>query len=179
MKQIDYGAADIRTSDHRPVSALFDCTISIVNEAQKDKLRRALYDRHRAEFGAVKSKGNLLEDDDGTARSFVNSQGLPPASSDRQKWWLDNGRALIPVNSHTVLLIALQAQELVQISHRLCKEPSQILLADQTHLPKVTKTNGLSLKFYSMSQTPRTIPEWQQFQVAQWINHNHLANLLR
>jgi hypothetical protein len=70
---------------------LFDCTISIVDEVQKDKLNRILYDRHRAEFGAMISRGDSLEDDDDTARSFNNSQGLPPASSDRHKWWLDNG----------------------------------------------------------------------------------------
>lgn len=94
LKQIDYAAANIKTSDHRPVSSLFDCTISIVDEVQKDKLNRILYDRHRAEFGAMISRGDLLEDDDDTARSFSNSQGLPPASSDRHKWWLDNGRSL-------------------------------------------------------------------------------------
>lgn len=93
MKQIDYAAADIKTSDHRPVSSLFDCTISIVDEVQKDKLNRILYDRHRAELGAMISKGDLLEDENDTASSFANSQGLPPASSDRQKWWLDNGRS--------------------------------------------------------------------------------------
>lgn len=92
LKQLDYAAANIKTSDHRPVSSMFDCTISIVDEGQKDKLNRILYDRHRAEFGAMISKGDLLEDDDDTARSFANSQGVPPASSDRQKWWLDNGR---------------------------------------------------------------------------------------
>ncbi|KUL87265.1 hypothetical protein ZTR_03389 [Talaromyces verruculosus] len=64
---------------------------SIVDEVQKDKLNRILYDRHRAEFGAMISKGDLLEDVDDTTRSFVNTQGLPPASSDRQKWWLGSG----------------------------------------------------------------------------------------
>lgn len=88
MKQIDYAAANIKTSDHRPVSSLFECTISIVDEVEKDKLNRILYDRHRAEFGIMVSKGSLLEDEDDKAG---NSQGLPPASSDRQKWWLDNG----------------------------------------------------------------------------------------
>lgn len=92
LKQLDYAAANIKTSDHRPVSSMFDCTISIVDEVQKDKLNRILYDRHRAEFGAMISRGDLLEDDDDTARSFANSQGLPAPSSDRQKWWLDNGR---------------------------------------------------------------------------------------
>ncbi|QGA17933.1 hypothetical protein EYB26_005609 [Talaromyces marneffei] len=91
LKQIDYAAANIKTSDHRPVSSLFDCTISIIDEVQKDRLNRILYDRHRAEFGAMVSRGDLLEDDDDAVRSFGNSQGLPPASSDRHKWWLDNG----------------------------------------------------------------------------------------
>jgi hypothetical protein len=91
LKQIDYAAANIKTSDHRPVLSLFDCTISIVDEVQKDKLNRILYDRHRADFGAMISRRDLQEDDDDTTRSSSNSQGLPPASSDRQKWWLDNG----------------------------------------------------------------------------------------
>ncbi|OKL60838.1 hypothetical protein UA08_03935 [Talaromyces atroroseus] len=92
LKQIDYRSANLKTSDHRPVLSLFDCAISIVDETQKEKLNRVLYDQHRSKLRTIAS-GNLLDDDndDDVLLPSANSLGLPPPSSDRQKWWLDNG----------------------------------------------------------------------------------------
>lgn len=74
--------------------SLFDCAISIVDEAQKDRLNRILYDRHRSELGAMISREDLVEDDDAAPIS-ANPSGFPQPSSDRNKWWLDNGNTLI------------------------------------------------------------------------------------
>jgi synaptojanin len=93
LKQIDYRSASLKISDHRPVLSLFDCTISIVDETQKEKLNQILYDQHRSERGTM-AAGNLLDDDDDLLSPSTNSLGLPPPSSDRQKWWLDNGKTL-------------------------------------------------------------------------------------
>ncbi|CRG89862.1 Polyphosphatidylinositol phosphatase INP52 [Talaromyces islandicus] len=92
LKQIHYCSADLKTSDHRPVFALFDCSISIVNEGQKDRLNRLLYDQRRTELRDAASQNLLLDSDDDEAADYTSpASGLPPASSDRHKWWLDRG----------------------------------------------------------------------------------------
>jgi len=74
--------------------ALFDCSISIINEAQKDRLTRLLYDQRRAELNDAASQNLLLDsdDDDETGEYTPPPAGLPSASSDRHKWWLDGGK---------------------------------------------------------------------------------------
>lgn len=88
LKQVGYVAANLKTSDHRPVSSLFDCTINIVDEDEKEKLNRILFERHRHSYGVSISKDDLSENEDDYIRTL---QGIPSASSDYYKWWLDNG----------------------------------------------------------------------------------------
>lgn len=103
LKQLDYRSANLKISDHRPILSLFDCTISIVDEIQKDKLGRILYDQHRSELGTMASGNNLLEDDDDVLLPSGNSPGLPPPSSDRHKWWLDNGKITTSLDSFLMI----------------------------------------------------------------------------
>lgn len=93
LRQLAYNCAPLRFSDHRPVYALFDCQVSIVNEAVKNKISRDVYLRRKAEVGDATANINTedTEDEDLIGYDAIEP-GLPPASSDRQKWWLENGR---------------------------------------------------------------------------------------
>jgi hypothetical protein len=90
LRQTQYHTADLRCSDHRPVYAKFDCIIDVVDVALKDNLRRLLYEEKQRD--ALSDTINLLDlDDEDSAPQGPIAPGLPPASSYRSKWWLDNG----------------------------------------------------------------------------------------
>lgn len=90
MRQTQYRIADLRVSDHRPVWSTFDCIIDVVDHLRKDALRRRLYNEKQQD--ALSDSVNLLDldDEDSMANDSI-APGLPPASSDRSRWWLDNG----------------------------------------------------------------------------------------
>lgn len=100
LRQINYDAAPLKFSDHRPVYATFQCLISKVDEKKKEQLSNEIYLQRRS----------VVEDttDDSDYEDLIGydsiEPGLPPASSDRRKWWLDNGlpaRSLVqPPNSN-------------------------------------------------------------------------------
>ncbi|RDW77073.1 hypothetical protein BP6252_05126 [Coleophoma cylindrospora] len=93
LRQINYSSAPLRFSDHRPVYATFQCEVNIVDEQHKDALSREIYEKRRAE---VSSNTATTRDDDTDDEDLIGydpiEPGLPPASSDRRKWWLDNGQ---------------------------------------------------------------------------------------
>ncbi|KAK0731107.1 SacI homology domain-containing protein [Lasiosphaeris hirsuta] len=93
LRQLCYNSAPLRFSDHRPVYAAFECTVSIVNEKLRDKISRDIYHRRKTEVGS--DTANLVADDSDDEDLIgydAIEPGLPPASSDRQKWWLENGK---------------------------------------------------------------------------------------
>ncbi|CAK7223408.1 Inositol-1,4,5-trisphosphate 5-phosphatase 1 [Sporothrix curviconia] len=93
LRQTEYSSAPLRFSDHRPVYAHFNCTVSIVDEAKRDKISRELYERRKGEVGDVTANTTVEDTDDEDLIGYdAIEPGLPAASSDRQKWWLDNGR---------------------------------------------------------------------------------------
>ncbi|KAM0255158.1 hypothetical protein ACHAQJ_006081 [Trichoderma viride] len=102
LRQTAYDSAPtLKFSDHRPVYATFDCRVSLVDEAHRNAISQELYDRRKAEVGdsAAHADGEDTEDEDLIGYDAIEP-GLPPASSDRQKWWLDNrqpARAQIPI----------------------------------------------------------------------------------
>ncbi|KAJ5122846.1 hypothetical protein N7448_003980 [Penicillium atrosanguineum] len=90
VRQIQYQTADLRVSDHRPVWSIFDCVIDIVDLGLKDKLRRLLY--KEKQHDDLSSSVHLLDlDEDDSMAQVSIAPGLPPASSDRTRWWLDQG----------------------------------------------------------------------------------------
>ncbi|KAL2365579.1 hypothetical protein RJZ56_001456 [Blastomyces dermatitidis] len=96
IRPLEYDAAPLKFSDHRPVYATFDCEISIVNEKLKEQIRMELYDAERdrvANGGAIDSEHEETdEEDDQDLIGFdAIDPRLPPASSDRHRWWLDQG----------------------------------------------------------------------------------------
>ncbi|KAF2749648.1 hypothetical protein M011DRAFT_484373 [Sporormia fimetaria CBS 119925] len=106
IRQINYDAAPLRFSDHRPVYATFQCTISKVDDRRKEQLSQELYRQRRAVVGDTHAAGTMEDSDDEDLLGYDSIEpGLPPASSDRRKWWLDNGlparsRVQPPSNDH-------------------------------------------------------------------------------
>ncbi|KAL8991409.1 MAG: hypothetical protein Q9177_000157 [Variospora cf. flavescens] len=94
LKQIDYATAPLRFSDHRPVYATFECLISNVDEHRKEDLSRALYEKWKQNIAG--SSAAIEQIDEDTVGYSPVAAELPPASSGRRKWWLDNG---LPVRS--------------------------------------------------------------------------------
>ncbi|EAA35239.2 hypothetical protein GE21DRAFT_1369 [Neurospora crassa] len=93
LRQLCYNSAPLRFSDHRPVYAVFECTVNIVNERIRNKISREIYERRKADIGGDMANlaGDQSDDEDLIGYDAIEP-GLPPASSDRQKWWLDNGK---------------------------------------------------------------------------------------
>ena len=97
LYQLYYNAADLRFSDHRPVCAKFICTINVIDESLKAQLRQALYDERQHGMHDVLAKGTMQVDnkDREAIQATDIIPALPPASSDNQKWWLDDGMFLL------------------------------------------------------------------------------------
>ncbi|KAK3383215.1 SacI homology domain-containing protein [Lasiosphaeria ovina] len=93
LRQMSYNSAPLRFSDHRPVYATFGCTVSIVNEKLRDNISREIYERRKSEVGGDTANLAAEESDEEDLIGYdAIEPGLPPASSDRQKWWLENGK---------------------------------------------------------------------------------------
>lgn len=90
LRQHSYATAPLRFSDHRPVYANFTCTVAVVDQARRDRLSESIYEQRRA---SVAEHGSLLDgDDDDDLIGYESVEpGLPPASSDAKKWWLEGG----------------------------------------------------------------------------------------
>jgi hypothetical protein len=92
IRQINYNSAPLRFSDHRPVYATFEVDVSLVDEKHHDELSVALYNKRKAAVTTSTAGPTIPDTDEEDLLGFEAVQsGWPPASSDRQKWWLDNG----------------------------------------------------------------------------------------
>ena len=92
LRQINYSTAPLRFSDHRPVFATFECTVSVVNETIKNHFSNKLYHKRRLEVGnaTTNTRTSDLDDEDLIGYDPI-VPGLLSASTDRKKWWLNNG----------------------------------------------------------------------------------------
>ena len=98
LKLLEYNSAPLRFSDHRPVYASFDCQIRLVQEEKRAQLSQRLYDKRKEDVskrrGAVDGSGSGADSDDDDLMGYNSiSPNLPPASSERRKWWLDGDKA--------------------------------------------------------------------------------------
>ncbi|PHH74230.1 hypothetical protein CDD82_5041 [Ophiocordyceps australis] len=101
LRQLSYESAPLRFSDHRPVYASFECKVSIVDETLREKISQESYQRRKAELGdttAHVGEDQETEDEDLIGYDAIEP-GLPPASSDKHKWWLDHGQ---PARAHVM-----------------------------------------------------------------------------
>lgn len=108
MRQLEYDSVmKLKFSDHRPVYALFELGILVVDEAKKDELTKRLYIKRAKEMkvkhaaAGDSTEGFSVSDTvDGSDEEELESlsgyrsiqEGLPPASSDKRKWWLDGNK---------------------------------------------------------------------------------------
>lgn len=92
LRQIHYNTAPLKFSDHRPVYATFQCTITVIDEKKKQEISEGLYKQRRAVVGGNTATARPDDTDDEDLLGYESIEpGLPPASSDKRKWWLDNG----------------------------------------------------------------------------------------
>ncbi|KIW17791.1 hypothetical protein PV08_04986 [Exophiala spinifera] len=123
MRQLEYDSVmKLKFSDHRPVYAVFEMGILVVDESKKDELTRRLYSKRAQEMKAKiaaareSTEGLSVSDTiDGSDEDELESlsgyrsiqEGLPPASSDKRKWWLDGEKrvrsTLKPPNDRMIL----------------------------------------------------------------------------
>ena len=103
LRQINYTTAPLRFSDHRPVFATFQCTISRVNQAMKEKISKDILEETRVRGSspptAAYNKPTTVTTEDHSHHMGKNPVGLRPvglgsqiASSDQKKWWLNDGQ---------------------------------------------------------------------------------------
>jgi hypothetical protein len=95
IRQINYNSAPLRFSDHRPVYATFEVDVSLIDEKHRDELNVTLYKKRKSAIGDGTAAAAIPDTDEEDLLGFEPVQsGWPSASSDRQKWWLDNGTLL-------------------------------------------------------------------------------------
>jgi hypothetical protein len=79
------------------VYATFEVDVSIVDEKHREELGLSLYkQRKKAVKKGIAEEVTAEDEDDLLGFESVQSD-WPPASSDRRKWWLDNGMS-VPSN---------------------------------------------------------------------------------
>ena len=90
LKQVGYDTAPLRFSDHRPVYAIFECVVKVEDEAKKDALAKEMYKSRRAKMSsAVETTQNNGSRGENPAASALVATAPTSASTERQKWWLD------------------------------------------------------------------------------------------
>ena len=123
LRQISYDSAPLRFSDHRPVYAEFQIKVNVVDEVLKEQLSLELYKQRRNEVGnaTANKKSDDLDDEDLIGYDPIEP-GLPPASSDRRKWWLENGQ-----DNHACILVRSDYDLQVFLLDRISNPQDQIL----------------------------------------------------
>ena len=106
LKQTKYETAPLRFSDHRPVYATFQCAVSAVDEVRKEILSQEIYAKRRLEVedNTTNRTDDELGDEDMIGYESIAPE-LPSASSDRRRWWLDNGEAFPAPTSNVKTLL--------------------------------------------------------------------------
>jgi hypothetical protein len=75
------------------VYAIFQCAVSIIDTTLRESLSREIYSKRREYVGSTVASTRNDETDDEDIIGYDSIEpGLPPASSDRKKWWLDNNQ---------------------------------------------------------------------------------------
>lgn len=89
-----YSRAELKSSDHRPVFALFRTEVRVVDHAARAALSRALFDNVTST-----APGEKLDEKLASLAFSNDSPDLPPPSSDDSAWWddLDHPNGVFPV----------------------------------------------------------------------------------
>ncbi|RMD43958.1 hypothetical protein DV735_g1166, partial [Chaetothyriales sp. CBS 134920] len=94
LKQVEYSSVmAMRFSDHKPIYSIFQLGVRVVDEVKRDELTKKLYKKRAREVKAEDHEHDHDEDESDLEETIGYKsiqEGLPPASSDRRKWWLDD-----------------------------------------------------------------------------------------
>ncbi|KAH9943297.1 inositol polyphosphate phosphatase [Epithele typhae] len=77
-----YSRAELKTSDHRPVFALFRADVRIIDHLKRDALRSLLLDNV-----TTTAPGEKLDEKLASLTFTSDEQDLPPPSTDEVAWW--------------------------------------------------------------------------------------------
>ena len=92
LRQIHYAdAPQLKFSDHRPVYGTFLLVVSVIDEGRKAAISQEVYARRRDDVGRFNTRDVEDTEDEDLIGYEAIEPGLPPASSDGRKWWLDGG----------------------------------------------------------------------------------------
>ncbi|KAI1341616.1 SacI homology domain-containing protein [Xylariaceae sp. FL0016] len=154
IRQLAYNSAPLRFSDHRPVYAIFQCTVNIIDEAHREHISRQLYDRRKAEVGHTPTVLDTddSEDDEDLIGYEPIEPGLPPASSDQQRWWLENGKmaksAIAPPKS------ANGSRDIATVVLNPGRPSNPFNVTDEPDWVAVPRANSRLSSFSSISSSP-------------------------
>jgi len=80
-----YSRAELLGSDHRPVYAIFNALVRVIDGAKREALRRLLLEN------VMSTSPNEKLDEKLAMLSLVNERDiLPPPSTDEEQWWVDD-----------------------------------------------------------------------------------------
>lgn len=98
ITQLCYNVANsIRFSDHRPVYAVYDAEVKLLNEAKREILYNELYAKRRDQLGDANYLVHGEEFDVQALNKQTSATGLPPPSTDAKKWWQDGQPSKVPI----------------------------------------------------------------------------------
>lgn len=154
LEQLQYHAATLRFSDHRPVYASFRCTVSRVDEKTKTAISDQLFAQSRkAVTDDLEHGADLIDATD--PRAETDGTGLLPASSDKRKWWLDGGESLyvsimrfadedtgLPARSDIDVTDELLAAELKKPANPFAPGPEELLPSDSPEVAPRLPSRG-------------------------------------
>lgn len=150
LRQLAYNCAPLKFSDHRPVYALFECNVSIVDEPVREKISRDVYLRRKAEVGDATANIDTMDTEDEDLIGYdAIEPGLPPASSDRQKWWLDNGK---PAQSGITPPQVLDESASTILNPN--RQPNPFMPSEEPDWVTVPRADSRLSSFSSMSTSP-------------------------
>ncbi|KDQ64344.1 hypothetical protein JAAARDRAFT_27972 [Jaapia argillacea MUCL 33604] len=132
-----YSRAELRSSDHRPVFALFRASVRSINTEKKAALSRLLMENVRSTAPGEKLDEKLA------ALTFHSGQAdLPPPSSDESAWWDGPGHP----NGVFPILIPESAIEGRQRSSNPFDSPDDSLASSPSTSDEELYANALSLQ---------------------------------
>lgn len=109
LKQTEYGCAqNLLFSDHRPVYAIFQARVTVLDEIKKAALSAEIYKKISNKLSNMNDEekltllndGSLILDPESVVFADTDNSGilmkhrgrLPPPSSDQKKWWIGDGK---------------------------------------------------------------------------------------
>lgn len=86
---------NLRFSDHRPVYSTFDLIVRVIDEEKRGLLLKKLYAKRVRQLNDGLDEETSDSDDIDESVDYQSvAPGLPPASSDRKRWWYDGDRPI-------------------------------------------------------------------------------------